>query len=169
MDLLTALHFTPQQTLEALKKLFHFTSQRRNKIANLAPLRFDSEIEQTLSLLIDSTINEQIGISILDYGLSQEQIGLYSNVLQGMFNQVLETMPDEDFEAPHEVVEESSTQSDLKAPQVKPDDGKEYLVLTSDDARYFSQEVSRYLKSGYKLGAFTACDKYFAQVLTKGI
>lgn len=166
MDLLKALHFTPQQTLEALKKLFHFTSQRRNKIANLAPLRFESEIEQTLSLLIDSTINEQIGISILDYGLSQEQIGLYSNVLQGMFNQVLETMPDEDFQATADVIEDAPLRS--KEPsEVKPE--IEYFVVTASSPLELSQKVTNYLKSGYTLGNFSVCDRYFAQVVTKDI
>lgn len=166
MEIPTASSFTPQETLEALKTLFNFTSLRRNKIVNLPPLRFASEREETLCLLIEANIKDKIGVSILDYNLSPEQIHLYGSVIEGLFNQVLETMPDEDYQAA--ATEHVNNEDDEAQPTTQEND-IEYLILTGKTPYELSKEVPRYLKSGYTLGAFSIAENMFAQVLTKGI
>jgi len=165
MEIPTAASFTPQETVEALKTLFNFTSLRRNKIVNLPPLRFASEREETLCMLIEANIKEKIGVTILDYNLSPEQIHLYGSVIEGLFNQVLETMPDDDYQAASEHVDNE----DDEAQRTTQDNEFDYLVLTGKTPYELSKEVPRYLKSGYTLCAFSIAENMFAQVLTKGI
>lgn len=166
MDLLNYFQSNPKDSLEALNKLFSFTSLRRNKVVNIPPLSFTSEGVHILSVLIDRRLNEEIGFSILDYGLSHQQIVLYSTVLESLFNQVVETMPDEDFQASADVIEDVPMPSN-EPRKAKPD--IDYIVLTASSPVELSQKVTNYLKSGYTLGNLSLCDTYLAQVVTRGI